>query len=34
MHDLVVVQGTRPENLMAGPGHLRDTPLPGQLGCQ
>jgi sortase A len=29
---LVVVEGTTPENLTAGPGHLRNTPLPGQLG--
>ncbi len=32
MHDLVVVQGTAPEQLTAGPGHLRNTPLPGQVG--
>ena len=30
--DMVVVEGTSPENLTAGPGHLRDTPLPGQGG--
>lgn len=30
--DMVVVEGTSPEALMAGPGHLRNTPLPGQLG--
>ena len=30
--DLVVVEGTSPEDMMAGPGHLRNTPLPGQLG--
>jgi sortase A len=30
--DIVVVEGTSPEDLMAGPGHLRNTPLPGQLG--
>jgi len=30
--DLVVVEGTSPANLTAGPGHLRDTPLPGQAG--
>jgi sortase A len=29
---LVVVEGTSPEDMMAGPGHLRNTPLPGQLG--
>jgi sortase A len=28
----VVVEGTSPENLTLGPGHLRDTPLPGQGG--
>jgi LPXTG-site transpeptidase (sortase) family protein len=28
----VVVEGTSPENLTSGPGHLRDTPLPGQAG--
>jgi sortase A len=32
MRDLVVVEGTSPENLTLGPGHLRNTPLPGQLG--
>ncbi len=32
IHDLVVVQGTAPEQLTLGPGHLRDTPLPGQAG--
>jgi sortase A len=32
VHDLVVVQGTSPEDMMAGPGHRRDTPLPGQAG--
>jgi sortase A len=30
--DMVVVEGTSPEDMMAGPGHLRNTPLPGQLG--
>jgi sortase A len=30
--DLVVVEGTSPEDMMSGPGHLRNTPLPGQLG--
>ncbi len=29
---LVVVEGTTPEQLTLGPGHLRDTPLPGQIG--
>ena len=28
----VVVDGTASGDLMAGPGHLRDTPLPGQSG--
>ena len=32
VHGAVVVQGTTPENLMVGPGHLPDTPLPGQTG--
>jgi sortase A len=29
---MIVVEGTSPENLELGPGHLRDTPLPGQYG--
>jgi sortase A len=29
---MVIVEGTAPENLTLGPGHLRDTPLPGQAG--
>jgi sortase A len=28
----VIVEGTSPEDLMLGPGHLRNTPLPGQGG--
>lgn len=32
LHNQVVVEGTSPENLTLGPGHLRDTPLPGQAG--
>lgn len=28
----VVVEGTSSSNLYAGPGHRRDTPLPGQIG--
>lgn len=28
----VVVEGTRARDLFIGPGHRRDTPLPGQLG--
>jgi sortase A len=30
--NVVIVEGTSPENLTLGPGHLRDTPLPGQSG--
>ena len=30
--NMVIVEGTSPENLTLGPGHLRDTPLPGQAG--
>lgn len=32
MRNVVVVEGTTPENLTLGPGHLRNTPLPGQEG--
>ena len=32
IHDMVVVEGTSPEKLTLGPGHLRDTPYPGQGG--
>ena len=32
LHNEVVVEGTSPENLELGPGHLRDTALPGQSG--
>jgi sortase A len=32
INDMVVVQGTSPEDLTLGPGHLSDTPLPGQAG--
>jgi sortase A len=32
VRNMVVVEGTSPENLTVGPGHLRDTPLPGQAG--
>jgi sortase A len=32
VHDLVVVEGTTSQNLALGPGHLRDSPLPGQGG--
>jgi len=32
MQDVVVVEGTASGDLMLGPGHERDTPLPGQVG--
>src|SRR5262249_31129272 len=32
IHDMVVVQGTNPQNMMVGPGHRPDSPLPGQPG--
>lgn len=32
IRDAVVVEGTSPEELELGPGHLRNTALPGQLG--
>ena len=32
VHHEVIVEGTSAEDLMLGPGHLRDTPLPGQGG--
>ncbi len=32
IRNMVVVEGTSPENLELGPGHVRDTPLPGQAG--
>lgn len=32
VRDLIVVQGTSPQNLTLGPGHRRDTPMPGQGG--
>lgn len=32
LHDVVVVEGTSPSQLLDGPGHLRDSPLPGQIG--
>jgi len=32
IRDMVVVQGTSPENMTLGPGHLRPTPMPGQAG--
>lgn len=30
--NVIVVEGTSPENLELGPGHVRNTPLPGQNG--
>ena len=30
--DMVVVEGTSPENLMYGPGLVRSSPMPGQGG--
>ena len=33
VRDMVVVQGTSPENMTLGPGHLRSTPMPGQAGA-
>ncbi|MFZ0251007.1 MAG: class E sortase, partial [Acidimicrobiales bacterium] len=32
MHDVVVIEGTSSGDLLQGPGHLADTPLPGQGG--
>jgi sortase A len=32
IHNLVVVEGSTARQLTDGPGHLRDTPLPGQYG--
>ena len=32
IHNLVVVEGTASGQLQAGPGHRRDTALPGQVG--
>jgi sortase A len=32
LHDTVVVEGTSSSDLLAGPGHLADSPLPGQAG--
>jgi len=29
---MIVVEGTSPQNLELGPGHVRDTPLPGETG--
>jgi sortase A len=30
--DLIVVEGTNHRSLRLGPGHLKDTPLPGEMG--
>jgi sortase A len=30
--NMIVVEGTSPENLELGPGHVRSTPLPGENG--
>jgi sortase A len=32
LRNVVVVEGTSSGDLLEGPGHLRDTPLPGQAG--
>jgi sortase A len=32
LRQMVVVQGTSSSDLLAGPGHQRNTPLPGQVG--
>jgi sortase A len=32
LHNVVVVEGTSSSDLLAGPGHLRNSPLPGQPG--
>ncbi|MDT4935002.1 MAG: sortase, partial [Pseudonocardiales bacterium] len=32
LHDTVVVEGTASHDLMSGPGHRRDSPMPGQAG--
>jgi sortase A len=32
IHDVVVIEGTSSGDLLLGPGHLADTPLPGQGG--
>jgi len=29
---MIVVEGTSPSNLMLGPGHLPDSPMPGEFG--
>ena len=32
LKNVVIVEGTSPEAMTLGPGHLRDTPFPGQAG--
>lgn len=32
LHNVIVVEGTSSSDLLKGPGHLRDSPLPGQVG--
>ena len=32
INNMIVVEGTSPENLELGPGHVRNSPLPGQNG--
>jgi sortase A len=32
LKNVVIVEGTSPETMALGPGHLRDTPFPGQGG--
>ena len=32
LRDVVIVEGTSAEDMTLGPGHLRDTPFPGQAG--
>jgi sortase A len=32
LHDVVIVQGTSSDQMSDGPGHLADSPLPGQVG--
>jgi sortase A len=32
LHNIVIVEGTSGSDLLKGPGHLRDSPLPGQVG--
>jgi sortase A len=32
LHNMIVVEGTSSSDLLKGPGHLRDSPLPGQVG--